>query len=283
MAHSNPFLIDQSLAGDRQVDAFLINHGKYDKLKKQMISIIKKLSVKDKEWTPQKHEITSDDLSKAITERINFLTANSIEHETIVNRLKNTIEQYEIKQSKLLSDNKNLEQRTHENSKTIVELTKQKNELSSANVKLESDKNRLTKTINDLTEKTRTNEQKKIELEVNIFSLKTKLSETAKEVQEANYELELRALRISKMQTEIKKLSAQNEKLQESIQRLRGPHPVVVYDNSEEHEQEHGEGTGSPYTTIDPNPVVENSKKKMEEQWKAMKKELEKEGYTNIH
>lgn len=247
MAHSNPFLVDQSLAGDRQVDAFLIKPGTYEKLKNQMISIIKKLDVKDKDWTPEKNEITSEDLTKAITERIEFLTANSIEHETVVKKLKNTIQQYESKQAKLLSDNQNLEQKTLDNSKTILKLTQQKDELSNANEKLKSEKSVLKNTNENLTEKIRNLQGTKTELQVNIVNLTSDLSKTQKEVEEANHELELRALTISKMETQIKKLSAQNKKLEESIQRLRGPHPVVVYDNPEKREQEPGEGTGSPY------------------------------------
>lgn len=247
MAHSNPFLVDQSLAGDRQVDAFLIKPGTYEKLKNQMISIIKKLDVKDKDWTPEKNEITSEDLTKAITERIEFLTANSIEHETVVKKLKNTIQQYESKQAKLLSDNQNLEQKTLDNSKTILKLTQQKDELSNANEKLKSEKSVLKNTNENLTEKIRNLQGTKTELQVNIVNLTSDLSKTQKEVEEANHELELRALTISKMETQIKKLSAQNKKLEESIQRFRGPHPVVVYDNPEKHEQEPGEGTGSPY------------------------------------
>lgn len=74
MAHSNPFLVDQSLAGDRQVDALLIKPGTYEKLKQQMIKIIIQLDVKDKDWTPEKNEITSETLIGQIEKRITTFT-----------------------------------------------------------------------------------------------------------------------------------------------------------------------------------------------------------------
>ena len=87
MAHSNPFLVDQSLAGDRQVDAFLIKPGTYEKLKQQMISIIKKLGVKDKDWTPEKNEITDETLLGQIEKRITTFTEIKDEMIKIITKL----------------------------------------------------------------------------------------------------------------------------------------------------------------------------------------------------
>ena len=87
MAHSNPFLVDQSLAGDRQVDAFLIKPGTYEKLKKQMISIIIQLGVKDEDWEPQKNEITDKTLLGQIEKRITTFTTIKDEIIKIITKL----------------------------------------------------------------------------------------------------------------------------------------------------------------------------------------------------
>ena len=79
MAHINPFLVDQSLAGDRHVDAFLIQQGTYEKLKKQMISIIIQLGVKNEGWNPEKNEITKKELIQEIHKKITFLKADKSE------------------------------------------------------------------------------------------------------------------------------------------------------------------------------------------------------------
>ena len=141
--------------------------------------------------------------------------------------------QIEILQTRDAQLSKDIASTQNENlklSKRVTELTKQEQLLSTEIKGLKSDKDNLTKAINALTEKERTNEQKKTELEVNILSLKTKLSETAKEVKEANHELELRALRISKMETELKQLKVQNKKLYDENQHLKIPHEVPAYD-----------------------------------------------------
>lgn len=87
MAHSNPFLVDQSLAGDRQVDAFLIQPGTYEKLKKQMILIITQLGVKDETWEPKKNEITSETLIGQIEKRITIFEGIKDEMIQIIKKL----------------------------------------------------------------------------------------------------------------------------------------------------------------------------------------------------
>ena len=265
MAHSNPFLVDQSLAGDRQVDGLFVNPNTYDKLKKEMVNIIIKLGVRDEGWKPPKNTITDEGLMLEIQNKITFLKAEKSKELTINASLTRQIQTLHTRDAQLSKDIERVQNENLTLSERVTELTNQEQLLSTEIKGLKSDKDNLTKTIDVLTGKARTNEQKKTELEVNILSLKSKLSETAKEVKEANHELGLRALTISKMETQIKQLSAQNKKLEESIQRLRVPHHVPVYENPGQHEQEHGQGSGSSYTTINPNTVVNNSKKKMKE------------------
>ena len=86
------------------------------------------------------------------------------------------------------------------------------------------------------------------------------------------------------LQDKIQELEAENKKLKRGRDFVHHARPQPDYGTPHpHHHQGHGQGSGSPYTTIDPNPVVEDSKKKMMKQWEAMKKELKKEGYTNIH
>lgn len=236
MAHSNPFLVDQSLAGDRQVDAFLIQQGTYDKLKKQMISIIIQLGVKNEGWNPEKNEITKKELIQEIHNKITFLKADKSEESLVNASLARQIEILQTRDTQLSKDIASTQKENLNLSERVTELTEQEQLLLTEIKGLKSDKENLTKTIDVLTEKARTNEQKKTELEVNILSLKSKLSETAKEVKEANHKLGMQTLTISNMETKLEKLTVQNKKLYDENQLLRKPHGVPAYDIPEEHQ-----------------------------------------------
>lgn len=105
-----------------------------------------------------------------------------------------------------------------------------------------------------------------------------------KEIEDAHQSFAAMESANQELQDKIQELEAENKKLKRGRDFVHHGEPVLDYGTPPHHRhQGHGRGSGSPYTTIDPNPVVEDSKKKMKKRWEAMKKELEREGYTNIH
>lgn len=75
------------------------------------------------------------------------------------------------------------------------------------------------------------------------------------------------------LQDKIQELEAENKKLRRGRDFVNHAEPVLEYGTPHHnHHQRHGRASGSPYTTIDPNPVVENSKKKMNKRLEAMRK-----------
>ena len=216
MAHSNPFLVDQSLAGDRQVDALLIQPKTYDKLKQQMIEIIIQLGVKDKKWKPEKNEITKKELIQEIHKKITFLKADKSPELSVNASLTRQIELLQTRDAQLTKDILSTQNENLVLGERVTELTEAEQLLTTEIKELKSDKDNSTETINNLIEEAIINEQKKTTLEVNMLK-------TQKELQETNHELGLRALKISNMETELKQLKVQNKKLYDENQLLKKP------------------------------------------------------------
>ena len=99
------------------------------------------------------------------------------------------------------------------------------------------------------------------------------LPELKKEIEDAHQSFAAMEMTNQELQDKIQELKAENTKLKRSRDFVHHAQPVKDYGTPpDNHHQGHGQGSGSSCTTMDPNPVVENSKKKMNKRWEAMKK-----------
>lgn len=280
MTEENPFL----------VDGFFVQHDKYEK-KKQYIKVLEKtlddiailVNLDKNKVYGYKFEVDNGkslypfNLHEAVEEQIKIImgrivpeSANSAQliehykHEALTAKASCLMQEQKLKHLE-----NHIIEIEHQRGIEMLQDVKVKNELIECQTREKS----LKQEIKDL--KIENAELPHMKKEVKNLK-KDVLEEHEKrkqEVENADKVMQATANTVEKLKLKIQKLENEKKELETIIQNFHGGHPVVdLSPPHHHHHQGHGRASGSSYTTIDPNPVVENNKKKMNKRWEAMKK-----------